>query len=333
MFDYFISLGFTCPVASSMSKYGLRSFSGVFDWLITPDFGWVLHYIETDFKDFLLQENLERYDEYPLHFRDKQSGFRFLHETVGFESRYGELKEKYDRRIGMFLEKTASRVCYLRSIAGSTELEYIKNNAEYIKHVIRKHNRNSEIVFLLVNDHMPVPAEFGFRYFRLPVTQCNTSHTALRSYFDHADSFLDFCGENYNGKNIMKNMVFDFQKEKSHTDLVERRYQTLTALLSHDFSGAELPGKVMIYRAGIIGRELYKSIRSITLVSCFIDKYKAGSECEGIKVIPANEIPYEKDMKIIVSASYDFENIREELSGKYPKEDIISLDDILDLQF
>ena len=88
MFDYFISLGFTCPVASSMSKYGLRSFSGVFDWLITPDFGWVLHYIETDFKDFLLQENLERYDEYPLHFRYKQSGFRFLHETVVFESRY-----------------------------------------------------------------------------------------------------------------------------------------------------------------------------------------------------------------------------------------------------
>lgn len=76
-----------------MSKYGLRSFSGVFDWLVS-DFVWVLHYIETDFSDFLLQENLERYDAHSLHFRDKQSGFLFIHDKEDFIKEYDKLKDK-----------------------------------------------------------------------------------------------------------------------------------------------------------------------------------------------------------------------------------------------
>lgn len=36
-FSNFVSLGYICPVAASMSKYGLRSWSGPFDWLITKD--------------------------------------------------------------------------------------------------------------------------------------------------------------------------------------------------------------------------------------------------------------------------------------------------------
>jgi len=88
MFDFFISLGSLCPIASSMDKYGLRSFSGPFDWLVTPNFQWVLHYMNTDFNDFLLQENLERYYENPNHFRDKQSDFWFMHETENFEHDY-----------------------------------------------------------------------------------------------------------------------------------------------------------------------------------------------------------------------------------------------------
>ena len=52
MYNSFISLGWFCGVASSMSKYGLRSFSSPFDWYFS-DFKSVLHFIETDFIDFL----------------------------------------------------------------------------------------------------------------------------------------------------------------------------------------------------------------------------------------------------------------------------------------
>lgn len=55
-FEQFISLGLHCFTAASMSKYGLRSSSGPFDWLITADFGWVLRYMETDFSGFWIRE-------------------------------------------------------------------------------------------------------------------------------------------------------------------------------------------------------------------------------------------------------------------------------------
>lgn len=61
MFDNFISLGPWCATAASMSKHGLRSWSGPFDWVLTPCFESVLNLIENDFEDFLLRENLETY--------------------------------------------------------------------------------------------------------------------------------------------------------------------------------------------------------------------------------------------------------------------------------
>ena len=58
MFHNFISLGAWCPTAASMSKYGLRNGSFLFDWLGTPRFESVIHFIENEFSDFLLKENI-----------------------------------------------------------------------------------------------------------------------------------------------------------------------------------------------------------------------------------------------------------------------------------
>lgn len=35
-FVQMISLGMNCSVAASMRKYGFRSFSGPFDWVVSP---------------------------------------------------------------------------------------------------------------------------------------------------------------------------------------------------------------------------------------------------------------------------------------------------------
>lgn len=332
MFDYFISLGPACPLASSMSKYGLRSFSGPFDWLYTPSFKWVLHYLETDFKDFLLQENLERYDNYFNHFRDKLSGVRFKHETEDFEDNFSELKNKYNRRISRFLEKIKYRVCYLRSIQTNEEVEYIRNNEGYIKHIIQKYNSDSEIVFLY-GETISICDKFAFRSYKLPSIWSTVSHKALRSYFDHADDFLAFCGKNYSGEECIKNLAFDFEREDdAGWGLVERRYITLTALLTHNFSSDEIAGKVIIYGAGLIGQELYKKIKGITSVVCFVDREKVGW-VENVKIVSVNEMPYEKDVKVIVSATCDFENIKACLLDRFKGEDIISLDTILNLKF
>jgi len=100
MFSNFVSLGVACPTASSMSKYGLRSWSGPFDWLVTEAFEWVLYFIENDFFGFLEKKNLERVKGSPKKFVDKKSGFVFLHDQeYPFEVRFDELKQKYQKRI------------------------------------------------------------------------------------------------------------------------------------------------------------------------------------------------------------------------------------------
>ncbi|MDE6055805.1 MAG: papain-like cysteine peptidase, partial [Lachnospiraceae bacterium] len=80
MFSQFISLGSNCRVAASMAKYGFRSWSRQFDWLITYNLEWVLHFIENDFLDFLQIENLESHQGKETQFFDKRSGFYFLHD-------------------------------------------------------------------------------------------------------------------------------------------------------------------------------------------------------------------------------------------------------------
>ncbi|WP_300791520.1 DUF1796 family putative cysteine peptidase [uncultured Acetatifactor sp.] len=334
MFDCFISLGGACPVAASMSKYGLRSFSGVFDWLVTSDFSWVLHYIETEFRDFLLRENLEQCDKYPNHFYDKQSGIEFLHETENFEKQYEKLRDKYNRKICRFLEKTKLRVCYLRSVQSAEEAEYIRDNADYIKSVIQKNNYESEIVFLCKRE-LSVYNLFAFRYYVIPGVWSAKSREALRAYFDHADDFLNFCGKNYYGINFVKNIAVDAEKEEAVHKLTYRRYKTLEALLEYDFRAVTWPPKVIIYGAGIIGKELCRKIRTFTQVICFIDMQKAGNQFENIEIVSTNHINFRfmADIKVIVTATYDLENIKSILLDTFQRENIISIDDILNIQF
>mgnify|MGYP001034593345 CR=1 FL=1 len=68
MFSNFVSLGSGCLVAASMSTYGLRSWSGPFDWIRTDRFDVVLQYIENGFKDFLEKGKLESIDNSKMRF-------------------------------------------------------------------------------------------------------------------------------------------------------------------------------------------------------------------------------------------------------------------------
>lgn len=335
MFDYFISLGSACPVAASMQKYGLRSFSGPYDWLITPDFKGVLHYLETDFGDFLLQENLEKYRHQNQEgFLDKKTGIKFIHETYNFEREYNKLKEKYDRRISRFLKASKSKVCYLRSIRNQEDVEYIKNNSDYIRDVIKKNNPDSELVLLYGNDCV-VYDKLPFYCYNTPGIWSGASWITLRSYFDHADDFLEFCASNYSSSNLMKNVVYDRMKSdlaEYRGVVYERRYATLTKLLCTDFHNKKFWGgesKIVIYGAGVIGCELYRKIRTFAHVVCFLDRDKAGTEFQGLKIMLPEEIQPNDNVKVIITVTYDFENIKNELLAFFHDENICSLDEIL----
>ena len=85
------------------------------------------------------------------------------------------------------------------------------------------------------------------------------SRRSLRTYFDQADDFLTFCGKNYLGINLIKNLAFDMNSESTHQELIEldmRRYRTLAVFITHDFHKDIFSDIVIIYGAGIIGTEL-----------------------------------------------------------------------------
>lgn len=330
MFDYFVSLGMSCPTAASMSKYGLRAFSGPFDWLITEDFSQILYFIESDFDGFLQPENLELNTNGEQGFIDKSCGFIFLHER---DADYFEVKEKYNRRISRFIELSQNKTCFLRSITSAHELEYIKNHVQYIQNTIKKRNKESEIVFLLKND-LRMPDGLPFRYYYMPGVYGGRSRQLLRSWFDGATDFLEFCGNNYSGCSILKNIAIDRANEEHPLVLAERRYHTLTTLLSHDFSKNILPERTAIYGAGMLGKQLCTRIRDLTQIECFIDRSKGGLEFHGIPIVALRDLTDVHGATIIVSTSYDFEaireNMREHLGSDVP---VISIDEILGLKF
>ncbi len=367
MFNYFISLGPTCATASSMSKYGLRSFSGLFDWLITFDFSWVLRCIETDFKDFLQQENLEPltasdfgwlYHFYkteskaflrqrelelidtPRKFKEKHSGFMFIHEEHNYITEFNVVKQKYEKRIKNFIMACHKKTCFLRRVPEERELEYIVGHADYIKKVIGKYNKENDIIFL-VNKEIPIPLNLPFKVYRTPIDLIDPSFLGLRSHFDGATEFLGYCWSNYPRYALISNLQFDYEKESKRERALKNekslkrekdnimRYRTMTAIANHDFSKDRFPPEIMIYGAGNLGRTLYKRIFNYTHVECFIDRSKFGTEIQGVPVRPLDALKDIKEACIIVSTTYDFEAIKASLQERCAGALVVSLDDFM----
>ena len=329
MFDSFVSLGYCCGTASSMSQYGLRSFSGPFDWLVASNFRWILHYMETDFTDYIRRDQLESHMGFEKKFIDKVSGFIFLHEQEDYRNQYELLKEKYDRRIQKFLRASCKGACFLRYVVGREELDYIKNNAEYVRRVIGRHNRQNEIV-LLVKKGVQIPEGMPFKVFQATGELSTKTKYAMRAWFDGMTEFLEYCGRNYPGNELMKNLIFDKEGEQQESRRMDRRYQTLAAMSVHDFSQTELPPELMIYGTGKLGQVLYDRLRHYTKIKCFVDRSRGGTKLGDIPIYSIDDLDRRTNGFMIVSTTYDFESIRETIHKRCKEIQVISLDQIIE---
>lgn len=329
MFANFISLGSACQTASSMSKYGLRSWSGPFDWLVTDSLKWVLYFIENDFKDFLEKENLERFNDRPRAFQDKKSGFEFLHDYESpFETKYDELKQKYQKRIDKFMQETIKPTCFLRTVISSDEIKYISQNHKYIKAVIEKKNDQNEIIFLIRKD-VEINVEIPFRHYVMPGKWNGGPEAILRNWFDDADEFLSYCFRNYDIISLVRNIEFGRNREERINNITQIRYKTLLKLIDYDFDNLHLPNNIIIYGAGNIGKIFYDRIKEKCRVQCFVDKSKADDYIDGIPIKRLEEVVCDENPSFIVTAAYDFEDISKNIRARYRQAEIISLDSLL----
>lgn len=137
MFSSFISLGSNCRTASALSKYGLRSFSGPFDWCISDFMKGVIPLLESDFEDFLSCENLRISEENDKVFDDIKYKIKFNHDVNrSLEEEYESIKEKYQRRIERFRQACKQSVCFVCTILNMESLRTIAENEDRIERAI-----------------------------------------------------------------------------------------------------------------------------------------------------------------------------------------------------
>lgn len=125
-YDDIFSLGELCFISIQLEKNGIRPYSGVLDWMGSPNLSSVSRMLRNRFEGFMDRQNMEcvgtagdklylvqdkLYDIYSNH-----DFFIAQNDPKKLES-YPNVKAKYDRRIKRFLEKVDSskRLLFVRS--------------------------------------------------------------------------------------------------------------------------------------------------------------------------------------------------------------------------
>lgn len=336
MFNNFVSLGWFCGTAASMARYGLRRYSGPFDWYFS-EFKGVIDTIDHDFSNFLSRDNLyEEPGRWGPIFNDVKYGFSYIHDiTTSLDDDYESIYSRYMHRINTFRKCIQNSTCFIRAVRDTDEVSYINENREYINCILKRQNPENEIVYLFPG--FLDKASFHANYYPLDNDEyMRDTETDLESLFDTNSEFISFCTDNYEQLTRNRNREFylemKIKKADEKINILNSRYDILTKMDYKDFSTVSLPDQVIIYGAGNIGKLFYRRIKGRCSVLCFIDQYSIEGSYDGIPVYKLNACEnIDIHAVIIVTAVYDYETIRTEIlkQEQHNKRMIISLENIL----
>lgn len=212
MFDNCASLGWFCGTASSLSKLGLRSFSGPFDWYFSNDYSSVISLVENGFQDFMNRENLKPSDVDLQWFMDEKYDFFYLHDNDDrdiWDVAYPKIYEKYKRRADKFLEVISKPTCLFRNVKSNEEIDYINQNYEFINDVFKSYNSENVVTYVLMHDLKDLDAHCV--QFKLDITDRPDKEETMRLMFDHSKELLDYCDSLISEEQRNKNLKFDYE--------------------------------------------------------------------------------------------------------------------------
>ena len=348
MFDNYISLGARCYVAHCMSKHGLRSFSGPFDWCTSDFFEGVIPLLETDFKEFMLYKNLKVSEEYGEKvFDDLKYKINYPHDVKkSLKEDYDGIYEKYQRRIERFRAEIRNPTCFIRGVKSIEELISIQENGERITQVIKKHP-NNEIVFIIPNFvYESYPIKLNFRYFVVDAVNYFYDREKDRSIFDSNAELIDFLEGNYDSDKRKDNLIVDLKAElniakqrateityynenkglkeqinnlvKSKQEVDSRNLRWMK-LLNTDFDSIVFPKKISIYGCGAIGKIFYQRVKGYCRVESFIDKSPRQEYYDNVPVLTIEDSMRgaDKETTIVIIPSYDYDAIVENITNAY----------------
>ncbi|WP_419960258.1 DUF1796 family putative cysteine peptidase [Psychrobacillus sp. BM2] len=129
-YDAIFSLGDLCLASIQLKKNNLRPYSGVLDWMASPELSQVNELLENRFIGFLDYDNLRVIGYADTFICVSDDGYNLVsnHDfdgeknTLTYLGAYAEVMEKYERRIQRFLSEmdNAKRILFVRT-EGSLE--------------------------------------------------------------------------------------------------------------------------------------------------------------------------------------------------------------------
>lgn len=300
IFKSYISLGWYCGTAASMEKHGLRSFAYPFDWVSSLDFGGVFYQMETNFAEFLEYDNLEQTSI--TTFRDMKYNLIFPHDIeLSLKKEYSKIYEKYQRRIQRFRDSIEEPVCFIRSVTGDKEAEYIQNNYENIIKIIKGYNCENEIIFLLLAGTRKITNVPGC--YVLDINEWRDDEK-IRDVFDSGKDFLEYCKAHIEESAYTENLQFakrKYTKEEEFRKESELLKQKILKIKNNDCNSRKvivekfpkIEEGVYIFGAGYYGKEIAEIFRKNNIsVRAFIDNnpQKWDTFQEGIQVLNPNNL-------------------------------------------
>ena len=330
-----ISLGCFCGTASSMSRYGLRSHSGPFDWYWS-DLESVLKLIETDFSDFMEKDNLFADTGNPLIFHDRKYGFVCNHDIEhDFETEYEKIYQKYMRRAEWFMQVVREPTCFIRTVRSEQEISYIEENRQYIYDIVKKDNADNEIIFLIFNIMRELPDDF--LWFRLGIGQAVCGVYGMRTMFDTSEKFSKYCQQDILPHNILEvNKRFDREYLHMSKKISMLIYQLdcydVVSVLKNYYP--DIDEGIYLFGAGVYGERFstYLAAQKVR-VKGIIDNNqdKQGHLCGGIPIIPFSQIMCEYQNICITVSDKFTDEIEKQILNQYPDARILSLRKIVEL--
>jgi len=131
-YDAIFSLGNLCLTSIQLKKHNLRPYSGVLDWVASPDLSKVINLLENRFIGFLDYENLRVLGYADKYICVSDDGYRIVsNHDFGIDENtlenlwsYHEVMKKYNRRIKRFLEEMnqAKNILFVRTEATFEEV-------------------------------------------------------------------------------------------------------------------------------------------------------------------------------------------------------------------
>ena len=216
IYNEVLLIGKNCFVASGLGKNGFRSFSGPFDWCVTT-MQCVMHYLKTDFSDFLLRENLKIVANNPHIFYDVTTGMTFNHDlNNNLDDEFDNIKIKYQRRIDKFKEALNKGACLVRFVFDQNEIDWIVANNDRCKKVLKQYNTINNFVYV-IHKKLTIPSDAGFVYFIYDDSLLTGMvRDKLRNSFECIDNnaLNVYLAEHYSLEKRKRNIIFDLKNEQ-----------------------------------------------------------------------------------------------------------------------